>query len=163
MGTGKSTLGRHVSAKLNVPFLDTDEMIESQTGMSIARFFATSGEKEFREIEAGILRQTNIYDQALIATGGGLPCHFESMQWMNDHGITIQLAWNIKLLKSNLLHQTSSRPLLQNLDPKDRDIKIDLLLEERMPYYEMSSMTIEMSGDLEQDKLLLEKACKYIW
>jgi len=163
MGTGKSTLGQHVADKLLVPFFDTDLVIESQTGMSIAGIFATLGEKEFRELEADVIRQTNIYEKALIATGGGLPSHFENMEWMNDHGITMHLSWPMEILISNLLLQTSTRPLLQNLNTHEAEIKIKMMLEERMPYYEMAAITIEMNGDLEKDKVLVEKACKYIW
>jgi len=163
MGTGKSTLGQHVADKLLVPFFDTDLVIESQTGMSIAGIFSTLGEKGFRELEADVIQQTNIYEKALIATGGGLPCFFENMEWMNEHGITMHLSWPIEILISNLLQQTSTRPLLQNLNSQDAEMKIKIMLEERMPFYEMASITIEMSGEIEKDKVLVEKACKYIW
>lgn len=163
MGTGKSTLGQYVADKLNVPFFDTDMAIESQAGMSIAGIFDTRGEKEFRELEADVIRQTSVYEKALIATGGGLPCFFDNMQWMNDHGITMYLSWKKELLIRNLLPKTSSRPLLLNLNIKEAEIKIEMMLEERTPYYEMSAITLEMSGDIENDKLILEKACKYIW
>ena len=163
MGTGKSTLGQHVADILVVPFFDTDTVIESQAGMSVAGIFAALGEKEFREIEADVIRQTNIYEKALIATGGGLPAHFDNMDWMNEHGITMHLSWPMEKLISNLLLQSSSRPLLQNLNSQEAELKIKMMLEERMPYYEMASITIEMSGEIEKDKVLLEKACKYIW
>ncbi|MGB3081059.1 MAG: shikimate kinase [Saprospiraceae bacterium] len=163
MGTGKSTLGQYVADKWRVPFIDTDIVIESQTGMSIDGIFETRGEKEFRELEADVIRQTTIYEKALIATGGGLPCYFENMQWMNDHGITMHLSWKKEILMSNLIPQTSSRPLLKDLNIQEAEMKIEMMLEERMPYYEMSAITIEMSGDIENDILLLDKACKYIW
>ncbi len=163
MGTGKSTLGQYVCTKLSIPFFDTDVVIESQTDMSITGIFDTRGENEFRELEADVIRQTSIYEKALISTGGGLPCFFENMQWMNDHGITMHLSWKKEILISNLISQTSSRPLLKNLNPQDAEMKIDMMLEERMPYYEMAAITLEMSGEIENDKLVLEKACKYIW
>jgi shikimate kinase len=163
MGTGKSTLGQYLCDKLGVPFFDTDIMIESETGMSIAGIFDTRGEKEFRELEADVIRQTSIYEKALFATGGGLPCYFENMKWMNDHGITMHLSWKKEILVTNLLTQTSSRPLLKDLNTQDAAMKIEMMLEERTPYYEMSAVTIEMSGEIEKDKYLLEKACKYIW
>ncbi|MEP6793772.1 MAG: shikimate kinase [Saprospiraceae bacterium] len=163
MGTGKSTLGQYVADKWRVPFFDTDKVIESQTGMSIAGIFDIRGEKEFRELEADVIRQTIIYEKALIATGGGLPCHFENMQWMNDHGITMHLSWKKEILISNLITQTSSRPLLKNLNVQEAEMKIEMMLEERTPYYEMAAITLEMSGEIEKDKLILEKACKYIW
>ncbi len=163
MGTGKSTLGQLVAGSLNVPFFDTDLVIESQSDMTISGIFATQGEKVFRELEADVLRQTTIYDKALIATGGGLPCHHDNMQWMNEHGITMYISWPYETLKSHLLKQSSSRPLLADLNSKDAEDKIALLFEERRPYYEMAAMTLEMVGNLEIDTVTLEKACKYIW
>lgn len=163
MGTGKSTLGQYISDNMGVPFFDTDVMIESQTQMSINGIFDTLGEKEFRELEADVIRQTSIHEKALIATGGGLPCYFENMQWMNDHGVTMYLLWKKEILISNLITQTSSRPLLNKLNAQDAEMKIEMMLEERMPYYEMAAITLEMSGEIENDKLVLEKACKYIW
>ena len=163
MATGKSTLGQLVADELNVPFFDTDLVIESQSSMTIAGIFSTQGETAFREIEADVLRQTTIYDKALIATGGGLPCHHENMEWMTKHGVTMYLSWPDEIFKTHLLKHLSSRPMLADLNPDAVDDKIDLLYEERKPYYEMASMTIEMVGNIEMDKLTLEKACKYIW
>jgi len=163
MGTGKSTLGQQVADSLNVPFFDTDLVIESQSGMTISGIFATQDEKVFRELEADVLRQTTIYDKALIATGGGLPCHHDNMQWMNGHGITMYLSWPDEILKLHLLKQKTSRPLLVDLSAKEAEEKIAFLFSERRPFYEMSAMTLEMMGKIETDKLTLEKACKYIW
>ena len=163
MATGKSTLGQQVAEKLNVPFLDTDRMIESQTGMSVAGIFANDGEKVFRELEAEIIRQTTISEKALIATGGGLPCHHDNMEWMNEHGITMHLSWPDEILKAHIISLSYSRPVLADLTPEKMDEKITLLLAERKPYYEMAAMTIEMEGNIEKDVLTLEQACRYIW
>lgn len=163
MGTGKSTLGHHVADTLLVPLIDTDLIIESQAGMSISEIFSSHGETTFREMEADVIRQTNIYEKALIATGGGLPCRFENMEWMNEHGISMHLSWPLEILIRNLLDQTSTRPLLKDMNREEAELKIKLMLAERMPYYEMAAITIEMNGDLQKDKVLLEKACKYIW
>ncbi len=73
------------------------------------------------------------------------------------------LSWPYELIKLNLIKNISSRPLFSGLDPEGAEDQMALLFEERLPYYEMSSMTIEMEGNLEKDKLTLEKACKYIW
>src|SRR5690242_1710479 len=127
MGSGKSTLGQQVADSLQVPFFDTDLVIESQTDMSVAGIFAIRGEKEFRELEADVLRQTTIYDKALIATGGGTVCHFDNMQWMNEHGITMYLSWPDELLKSSLISRIGTRPLLADLTNEAAEEKIELL------------------------------------
>ncbi len=88
MSSGKTTMGQLVADSLNVPFMDTDQMIEEQSGMTIAGIFSTQGEKEFRDLEADVLRQSTIHEKAIIATGGGAPCFHHNMTWMNEHGIT---------------------------------------------------------------------------
>ena len=163
MAVGKSSMGQHVADLLNVTFMDTDTMIESETATSIAGIFDLQGEHQFREIEAEVIRQTTIYDKALIATGGGLPCHHDNMAWMNDHGITMYLSWPEDVLIQHVLNQKSSRPLLSELDATQAREKIELLLSERKPFYEMAAMTLQLKGIFENDLLLLEKACKYIW
>lgn len=163
MASGKSILGQSVAEKFAVSFYDTDQMIETQEGMSISGIFDLRGEKEFREIEAETVRQTKIYEKALIATGGGLPVHFDNMQWMNEHGITVYLSWPDEILKSNLLLQSSTRPLLKDLNEAEAGQKIDSLLKERKPFYEMASITLSLKGNIVKDQIILEKACKYIW
>ena len=163
MGSGKSTMGQMVADTLQVNFFDTDVVIESQAGMTISGIFSTQGESAFRELEADILRQSVIYEKALIASGGGLPCFFDNMQWMNAHGITMYLSWPDDILKSHLIKQLSTRPLLEHLPAEEAEDKIALLLSERKPYYEMAAMTIEMEGNLEKDLMKLKNACWYIW
>jgi len=163
MGSGKSTMGQMAADALQVNFFDTDVIIESQAGMTISGIFSTQGEDAFRELEADILRQSIIYDKALISTGGGTPCYFDNMQWMNDHGITMYLYWPDDLLKAHLLKQMFTRPLLEHLPAEEAEDKIALLLSERKPYYEMAAMTIEMEGNLEKDLMKLKNACRYIW
>ena len=86
MGSGKSSLGQRVAANLEVPFFDTDSVIEAQAGMTIPEIFETFGELYFRQVESDILRQTTFYTKSLNATGGGLPCFEDNMAWMNVHG-----------------------------------------------------------------------------
>lgn len=163
MGTGKSTMGAGVASQLNVPFLDTDLMIEDQTGMTINQIFSSKGENEFRQLEARLIRDTIRYEKALIATGGGLPIYNNNMQWLTEHGITMYLHWPEDILLASLVHQRSIRPLLSKLSEEEAMHKAMQLLEERKPIYEQASMTLEMNGELDNDVKLLEKACKYIW
>ena len=163
MGTGKTTLGYQVASNLAVPFLDTDQMIEEKTGMPITTIFSEQGEDEFRKLEAEILRSTSSVDQALIATGGGLPVYHHNMEWLNEHGITMYLEWPEEILLASLVHHRSVRPLLSSLSYDEALQRAMSLLEERKPVYEKSSMTIQLEGDIESDLRLLTKACKYIW
>lgn len=163
MGSGKSTLGQRVALSLQVPYLDTDNIAEAQSGMSIAELFDGPGEDYFRHLEADILRQTTIYPKSINATGGGLPCFSDNMTWMNQHGITLYLQWPEDLLTTHLLKIRASKPLLAALSETDARLKIKELFYERKPVYERAAVTVEVKGELEHDVLLLEKACRYIW
>lgn len=163
MGSGKTTLGKKVAARLDVTFVDTDEWIISKEGMSIQDIFRHHGESHFRSIEATVLRKTAEYDKALIATGGGTPVHDNNMEWLLQHGVTIFLRWPEDLLIASLLHHRSIRPLLSSLTDVEAASKAMELLHERIPVYERSAMTIEMTGDETMDEDLLTEACKYIW
>jgi shikimate kinase len=163
MGSGKSTLGRKAATALHVPFFDSDEVVESQAGMSIPEIFNVHGELFFRHLEADVLRQTTFYPKSINAMGGGLPCFEDNMSWLKANGITIYLQWPDDVIKQHLMKLRSSRPLLSNLNDIDAGLKISELLSLRKPVYDQSAMTIKMNGDEEADLLLLEKACNYIW
>lgn len=163
MGTGKSTLGHQVAVTLGTPLFDTDAVIESQAGMSIADIFKTYGEAHFRHLEADVLRQTTFYPKSLNVTGGGLPCFDDNMTWMIQNGITMYIHWPDEVLKKHLLQLQPKRPLLEGLTDEQSSMKISDLLAIRKPVYEMAAITIEMTGNIESDYQLLEKACKYIW
>src|SRR5690606_27091477 len=112
MASGKSSLGQLVAARTDVPFLDTDQVIESQAGMSVAEIFDAYGEDYFRLLEHDVLMQTEFYPKSLNATGGGLPAFADNMDWMLDRGITIYLQWPDELLIDNVLGSRHGRPLL---------------------------------------------------
>jgi shikimate kinase len=163
MGSGKSTLGHKASQVLSVPFFDTDIMIEEREGKSIAAILKEQGESHFRKLETIVLESTQQIPKAIIATGGGLPVFHQHMNWMLTHGITIYLEWPLEKLKSKLITGAASRPMLKDFAGAELEAKIEKLFIIRKPIYEQSAITIEMSGDEEEDYLKVEKACRYIW
>ena len=98
MGSGKTTLGRKLAARLGYMFMDLDHVFEAQEEMTIGEYFAKHGENAFRELESEVLKSYKYPENDVIATGGGLPCFFDNMDWMNAHGRTIY----IKLITQNL-------------------------------------------------------------
>jgi shikimate kinase len=160
MASGKSTLGQRVAARTDVPLLDTDQVIESQAGMSVAEIFATYGEDYFRLLERDVLMQTEFYPKSLNATGGGLPAFADNMDWMLDRGITIYLQWPDDVLLDHVLASSAGRPLLAKGMTKAGVLE---LLERRRPVYERAAITLELEGNLEADAEKLEQACRYIW
>jgi shikimate kinase len=160
MASGKTTLGQLVAARTDAPFLDTDQVIESQAGMSVAEIFDAYGEDYFRLLERDVLMQTEFYPKSLNATGGGLPAYADNMDWMLDRGITIYLQWPDDLLLDHVLATSHGRPLLAKGMTK---AAVRALLEHRRPVYERAAITLELEGDLEADADKLEQACRYIW
>jgi shikimate kinase len=114
MGSGKTTLGRKLAARLNYEFIDLDHVLEERSGMSIANYFASFGETAFRLAESEVLKQTAYPENAIVSTGGGLPCFFDNMQWMNAHGQTIYIQLSAKTLAGRLEHGKAERPLLRD-------------------------------------------------
>ncbi len=163
MGSGKSTLGYRAANALEVPFFDTDRVVETQAGKSIPEIFEHFGEQYFRSLEADVLRQTSFYPKSINATGGGMPCFENNMEWMKKEGITIYLQWPDDVLLQHLENHTMERPLLNGIDVSNRATIMDELLQTRKPIYEQAAITLELIGEPDVDFALLEKACKYIW
>lgn len=135
MGCGKSSLGKRLAEKLDYSFLDTDKVIEEQTGMQVADIFATMGEDAFRELEKKALRETTGTDDAVIATGGGLPCHFDNMDFMLKHGTTVYLRMEAASLAVRIENSHKVRPLVQKLKGDALIAFIQEKLTQREPYY----------------------------
>jgi len=155
MGSGKTTIGRRLAKDMGLTFVDVDNSIVENYSMSIAGIFETEGESRFREIERDMLHRLSENDNALIATGGGAPCFYDNMEFMNTHGVTVYLKFSPQYLVLRLAHGADKRPLIRNKSPKELEAFITDALVERSPYYEMAEITIE--GDsLSDDQILIQ-------
>ncbi|NUQ22779.1 MAG: AAA family ATPase [Saprospiraceae bacterium] len=143
MGSGKTTVGTELAQLMSYPFIDLDEQLVIGRGMPIATQFKVYGEEVFRQKEREVLRQTAVYAHAVIACGGGAPCYYDNMDWMNRHGITVFLHIPPEKLVSRLQSEKVQRPLLQNLSDEELLLFITNKLQERMPYYEQASITAD--------------------
>ena len=113
MGCGKSSLGKRLARRLNYRFVDLDEEIERQTGRSIAEIFSRDGENYFRQLEANILRQIEWSLPTVVATGGGTPCYFDNMNYINNNGVSVYLRMSPKSLAWRLENTQKKGHLLQ--------------------------------------------------
>ena len=91
MGSGKSHIGRKLAQRLGWQFVDTDRRIERAVGMTIAEFFASSGEKVFREREINVLQQVSRYHEAVISFGGNFPMNVGTYRILHRHGFIVAL------------------------------------------------------------------------
>ena len=135
MGSGKTTLGRKLASRMGYEFMDLDHVLEAQAGITIAEYFSEFGEDAFRKLESEVLKQTQYPQNAVISTGGGLPCFFDNMAWMNAHGKTIYLKLSPKTLADRLENEKLHRPLLRDKHGDDLVNFITEKLAERDGFY----------------------------
>lgn len=115
MGCGKSYLGERLAVQLGRPFVDLDRLIEVGEGKTISDIFAESGEPGFRALERQYLHALAHQPPSVVATGGGTPCFFDNMDWMNACGTTVYLETPVDVLFERLRHERTQRPLLAGL------------------------------------------------
>lgn len=137
MGSGKSTLGKHLAQTLNYRFIDTDDVIVQATGQSINDIFAEQGEAAFRSIETQVLAQVAPYTNTVVATGGGMVIKQENWSHLQS-GLVVWLDVPIDELVARL-SRDSSRPLLKVGDLRD---KLTTLLEQRQQRYAQADATV---------------------
>ena len=139
MGCGKTTWSRKLAAHLGYDFIDLDHLLEEQAGMTIAEYFATHGEDSFRILESEVLRQTPYTQNTVVSTGGGLPCFFDNMEWMNAHGKTVYIKLSPKTLVDRLERSKNKRPLLREKQGEELLAFITERLAEREVFYLQAS------------------------
>lgn len=167
MGSGKTTIGRELAARIDAPFFDLDELIESAEKMSIKDIFAAQGEPYFRKRERDLLRSTRNLESAVIATGGGTFTFDENIQFIQSEGMSIYLSAPYALLRARVGFK-EDRPLFRD------DVTAHELYANRIRYYRMSDLTIDVREDetpseiverllLELPKSVLESARRTAW
>lgn len=140
MGAGKTTIGKELSNKLNLRFIDMDDEIEKQSKMSIVDIFEKYGENRFREIESKLLEKIALEDDIIISTGGGIIKIDDNCKLLKKQDNVVFLNGSIDTLVKNVSNDIYKRPLLK--DSTDLYIKIEELLSERYEKYKESSNII---------------------
>jgi shikimate kinase len=145
MGAGKTTVGKALSKELGFPFYDLDWYIESRMRKTIAQIFAERGEEGFRKIEHNMLHEVAEFEDVIISCGGGTPCFFDNMDYLNQQGEVIYLKGTPEVLYKHLLMGKAERPLLKNKTPEELITFIREQLEKREPYYTKARHTLDVS------------------
>src|SRR5450759_2943185 len=151
MGAGKSTIGRRLSARLRLPFLDADTEIEAAAGMSIPDIFETHGEPHFRDGEARVIARLLDSGPAVLATGGGAFMREETRSRIGSRAVSIWLKAEADVIMKRVKRR-ADRPLLQTTDPA---ATVGRLIEEREPVYQRADITI-WSRDVPHEKIVDE-------
>ena len=145
MGAGKTTGGRALSKTMGLPFYDLDWYIESRMHKTIPQIFAERGEEGFRLIERNMLHEVAEFENIIISCGGGTPCFFDNMEYMNGQGDVIYLKASPDVLYKHLLMGKTERPLLKNKTPEQLIAFIKEQLEIREPYYTKAKHVLDVS------------------
>lgn len=135
MGAGKTTLGRALAKELDIQFIDLDSYIEKRLCKSVSQIFAENGEEGFRDIERRILHEVGDFENVVISTGGGTPCFFDNIEYMNRQGATVFLDVPVERLFIRLKIARKKRPLIMEKNDDELRDFITEQLAKRMPYY----------------------------
>lgn len=135
MGAGKTTLGKAYARNVGLEFIDLDWYIESRYHRTISQLFAEQGEERFRQIERNMLHEVGEFEEVIVSTGGGTPCFFDNMEYMNGQGQTVLLDVPVEVLFRRLRVATQKRPILQGKSDDELKAFIASALQQRMPFY----------------------------
>lgn len=145
MGAGKTTLGRMLAKKLGVMFYDLDWYIESRMHTTVKQIFDEKGEEGFRRIERNMLHEVAEFENIVLSCGGGTPCFFDNIDYMNRCARTVYLKASPEVLLAHLKMGRTVRPLLQGKTPEELALFIRQQLEAREPFYAKARYTLDVN------------------
>jgi len=145
MGSGKTTVGKALSKETGMMFYDLDWYIENRMHSSVSKLFSERGEESFRRTEYNMLHEVAEFEDVIISCGGGTPCFFDNMDYLNQQGDVVYLKATPEVLYSHLLMAKVERPLLKGKSPDELIAYIREHLKERTPYYEKARYTLDVS------------------
>jgi len=160
MCSGKTTLGKLLAREMQADFIDMDWYIEQRFHCTVRDIFAERGEEGFRKIEQNILHEVGEFENVFIATGGGTPCFFENMEWMNAHGDTVFLQTSEEALFRRLQSGKQTRPILMNKTDEELRSFIVEALKVRMPFYSQAKYSF-MADELESHEQIMESVKRF--
>ena len=153
MGSGKTTVGKALSKETGMMFYDLDWYIESRMHKTVSQIFAEKGEEGFRKIEYNMLHEVAEFEDVIISCGGGTPCFFDNMDYLNQQGDVVYLKATPETLYEHLLMAKIERPLLKGKSSEELIAYITEHLKERSPFYEKARHILDVNVLDEYDKI----------
>lgn len=155
MGSGKTTVGKALSKETGMMFYDLDWYIESRMRKTVAQIFAEKGEEGFRKIEHNMLHEVAEFENVIISCGGGTPCFFDNIDYINQQGEVVYLKATPEVLYRHLLMGKVERPLIKNKTPEELIAYITEQVAKREEFYNKARYTLDVSLMDDYEKIQL--------
>ena len=151
--SGKTTLGKQLAEKLNLSFIDLDDVIEEMEGKSVPEIYTLKGEEKFRHKEWKALNKVIENNNVVVSTGGGAPCHCDNMNLMLEHGKVIYLKVNDEVLVKRLAIAAKDRPIVRGKSEEELHQYVSDL-KNRCEHHYMRAKCIVEGGDLTVEDII---------
>ncbi|MBS1747184.1 MAG: shikimate kinase [Bacteroidetes bacterium] len=152
MGSGKTFWSEKIYQQSGIPAYDLDKEIELSEGKTIASIFTEKGEAYFRQKENEVLKSFACKNNFILSTGGGAPCYFDNMDWMNRAGVTIWIDEPINIIVERLKPEKSQRPLIAQVKDEDLPIFFSDMRNNRKQFY--SKAKYHLTGKISLENFL---------
>lgn len=155
MGSGKTTFGKKLAARMKHSFTDLDAAVSQRySKKDVSELIEEKGFDFFRQAEQDCLKNLS-GERLMIATGGGTPCYFDNLLWMKQNGVVVFLNPGIEVIYSRLLTtDRSKRPLISKLDDESLRRYVEEIMQERLPFYSQADIIFNPLKDDVEDLIL---------
>jgi shikimate kinase len=154
MGSGKTTVGKALSKETGMMFYDLDWYIENRMRKTVSQIFAERGEEGFRKIEYNMLHEVAEFEDVIVSCGGGTPCFYDNMDYLNRQGDVVYLKSTPETLYQHLMMAKVERPLLKDKTSDELIAYITQHLAEREAFYLKAPHILDVSVLDNNDKIL---------
>ena len=162
MGAVKTTVGKALGKALGVTFYDLDWYIETRMRKTVKQIFDEQGEEGFRKMEHNMLHEVAEFENVVISCGGGTPCFYDNMDYLNQQGDTVYLKASPEVLYKHLKMAKGVRPLLLNKTPEEVQVYIREELNRREQFYGKAKhiLDIDVMDSLDKIQFFVEEIKK---
>lgn len=159
MGAGKTTVGKALAKETGLQFYDLDWYIEGRMRKTVPQLFAERGEDGFRRVESTMLHEAAEFEDVVLSCGGGTPCFFDNMDYMNAQGDTVYLKASPEVLCAHLRMGKTRRPLLEGKTPEELLGFVTEQLARREQYYLKAKHVLDVNllDNYEKIKVSVER------